>query len=175
MRFYPNGSDPHWSRTTTVFDGHLFTKKYFTDPAPKSYIKLDGFLPKKTFPYTNLLTPYIEHSQCWIKRETTFCTILQTAERCENTANRKMAIDYNIRFFWLCNTNPVTSSNTWAQIRHRLLLLGDLKQDSKALTTMRNWRSELKKRNGYGPDPIITNTNIMLPWTPHWEYIKTIT
>ncbi len=75
------------------------------------------------------------------------------------------------------NYKPLDTSNTVAEIRHRLAILGDLEQDSKSPVydhEMMSGVMRFKKRNGFYGNYIITHTHVDKMNTPVQEYIRKI-
>jgi murein L,D-transpeptidase YcbB/YkuD len=157
-----------------------YAKKVFHGIDSAKIHETGWFLPTKNISYTDLLDSIVNTPQLLNKNEKQLFgqyyklrEALGKYRQIEKTGDwTPITSDSLIREY-----QPGDSSKTLAQIRHRLLVLGDLKQDSKSP----HYDAELvagvlnyKKRNGYGPDPIITNNNIMLLNTPIEKYIKTI-
>lgn len=75
------------------------------------------------------------------------------------------------------NYKPLDTSQTIAEIRHRLAIMGDLEQDSQSPIydhEMMAGVKRFKKRNGYYGNYIITHTHVDKMNTPVQEYIRKI-
>jgi murein L,D-transpeptidase YcbB/YkuD len=141
----------------------------------------NGWLwPRKIISYSDLLDSFLKNPQLLDKNEKQqFEQYYKLRDALAKYRQIAQSGDWNpidgdslIKEF-----SPGVRSKTIAQIRHRLLVTGDLKQDSKSdfyddelVAGVLNF----KKRNGYKPDPVIGSRDINRMNIPIDRYIKII-
>jgi murein L,D-transpeptidase YcbB/YkuD len=136
--------------------------------------------PRKNISYSNLLDSFLEKPKLLDKNEQQqFEQYYRLRDALAKYRQIKQSGDWSPieTDSLLKEYNLGVRSKTIAQIRHRLVVIGDLKQDSKndlydeeLLAGILNF----KKRNGYKPDPVIGSQHINRMNIPIDSYIKII-
>ncbi|HJS00424.1 MAG TPA: L,D-transpeptidase family protein [Flavobacterium sp.] len=141
--------------------------------------EIGWLLPKKKLVYESLLDSLLQQSELLSVNER-----IQTAQyyKLRKALKKYREIEKMqdwepIEYDSTMNYKPLDNSNTIKQIRHRLMMMGDLSQDSKSTV----YDEELikavlhfKKRNGYNNDPVITPWHIKKMNLPIEEYVRKI-
>lgn len=158
----------------------FYAKKVFYGIDPKKIKEIGWFLPTKNLPYENLLdTLLVEPNLLNDNNKNLFGQYyklrdyLKKYRQIEKNGDWKfIETDPAIKLY-----NPSDSSKTIGQIRQRLTVIGDLKQDSKSNIYDEELMAGIlnyKKRNGYQPNYLITNWQIQRMNLPIQKYIQTI-
>lgn len=142
--------------------------------------EIGWYIPRKNLSYSNLLNSLLanprllnENEKQLFKQYYKLRDVLKKYRQIEENGDWKfITTDSLEREF-----KPYDSSKTIGQIRHRLAVTGDLKQDSKS-----NFYDEelmvgilnYKKRNGFKPDYIIAPKHIQNMNIPIEQYVKTL-
>ena len=158
----------------------FYAKKVFDGIDTKKIKEIGWFLPRKNLSYENLLDSLLVNPNLLINNNKNlfeqyyklrdFLKIYREIEK--NGDWNRIETDTAIKFY-----KPLDSSKTIGQIRQRLTVIGDLKQDSKSnvyddelMAGILNY----KKRNGYQPNYVITNWQVQRMNLPIKKYIQTI-
>jgi murein L,D-transpeptidase YcbB/YkuD len=158
----------------------FYAKKVFHGIDTNKIREVGWFLPRKNLSYENLLDSLLIDPKLLNKNENQLFgqyyklrDILKKYRQIEKNGDwNPIVADSLVKEY-----KPNDSSKTIGQIRQRLAVIGDLKQDSKSniyddelMAGILNY----KKRNGYKKDYIITSIHIRRMNIPIDKYIKTI-
>lgn len=158
----------------------FYAKKVYRGIDTEKIEEMGWFLPRKNLSYENLLDSLLIDPKLLNKNEKQLFgqyyklrEVLKRYRQIEKNGDwNPIAIDSLEKIF-----KPKDSSKTIGQIRQRLAVMGDLKQDSKSNV----YDAELmegilnyKKRNGYKIDYLIAAKHIQRMNIPIEKYIKTI-
>ncbi len=158
----------------------FYAKNVFYGIDAEKFKELNWFIPRKTVSYKPLLDSLAIHPELINKNENLqldqyykLRSVLKKYQKIANNDDWKpIATDSSILEY-----HPKDSSKTIGQIRHRLAIMGDLKQDSKSNvydTELRDGILKYKKRNGYTLNDQITQSHIYFMNIPIEKYIQTI-
>lgn len=137
-------------------------------------------LPRKTISYVSLLDSVLATPQLLDKNEKlVFGQYYKLRDALEKYRQIQKTGDWNpiITDPLVKEYKPGDSSKTIGQIRHRLTMMGDLKQDSGSLVYDPELMAGIlnfKRRNGYRPDYPIGSQHLHRMNIPIEDYIKTI-
>lgn len=161
----------------------FYAKKVYKGIDPNKIREIGWLLPIKDISYENLLNSLLVDPKLLSRDEKQLFVqyyklrdVLKKYRQIEQNGDWKpITTDSLIKGYK--EYKPNDNSKTIGQIRQRLYVTGDLKQDSKSnlydpelMTGILNY----KKRNGYNADYIITPSHIRQMNTPIEKYIKTI-
>ncbi|MFE3847185.1 L,D-transpeptidase family protein [Flavobacterium sp. LB3P45] len=159
----------------------FYAKKVFFGIDNEKIRKIGWFLPKKNNSYDSVLDSLLtdpnslnEDNKNMLGQYYKLRGFLKIYRQIEKNGNwNHIATDTAVKLY-----KPNDSSKTIGQIRQRLNVTGDLKQDSKSNV----YDNELmvgvlkyKKRNGYQPNYLITNWQVQRMNLPIQKYIQAIT
>lgn len=158
----------------------FYAKKVFHGIDTNKIREVGWFLPRKNLSYENLLNSLLVDPKLLSKNEN---QLFGQYYRLRDVLKKYRQIEKNgdwnpiVADSLVKEYRPSDSSKTIGQIRQRLAVIGDLKQDSKSniyddelMAGILNY----KKRNGYKKDYIITSIHIRRMNIPIEKYIKTI-
>lgn len=158
----------------------FYAKKVFHGIETSKIREVGWFLPRKNLSYENLLDSLLVDPKLLNKNENQLFgqyyklrDVLKKYRQIEKNGEWNTIVPDSL----VKEYKPNDSSRTIGQIRQRLAVIGDLKQDSKSniyddelMAGILNY----KKRNGYKKDYIITSIHIRRMNIPIATYIKTI-
>nr|WP_315210920.1 L,D-transpeptidase family protein [uncultured Flavobacterium sp.] len=158
----------------------FYAKKVYKGIDTEKIEEMGWFLPRKNLSYENLLDSLLVDPKLLSKNEKQLFgqyyklrEILKKYRQIEKNGQwNTIAIDSVEKIF-----KPKDSSKTIGQIRQRLAVTGDLKQDSKSNVYDEELMAGIlnyKKRNGYKTDYLIADKHIQRMNIPIEKYIKTI-
>lgn len=158
----------------------FYAKKVFTGIDSKKVKEIGWLLPQKKLSYTTLLNTFLKNpasidnddqlifGQYYKLRE-----ILKKYRQIEQEGNWNLIVkDSLVREY-----KPGDSSKTIGQIRQKLAIVGDLKQDSKSNLYDEELKTgilQFKNRNGFDQSPAFTSSHILRLNMPIAEYIENI-
>lgn len=158
----------------------FYAKKVFDGIDSEKVKEMGWFLPRKNLSYENLLDSLLTDPELLRKNEQQLFgqyyklrDVLKKYRQIEKNGGwNPIAIDSLEKIY-----KPSDSSKTIGQIRQRLVITGDLKEDSKSnvyddelMVGILNY----KKRNGFNSDYLIASKHIQRMNIPTKKYIKTI-
>jgi L,D-transpeptidase YcbB len=158
----------------------FYTEKVYYGIYTEKIQEIGWFIPRKNLSYSNLLNSLLtnpellnENEKQLFKQYYKLRDVLKKYRQIEENGDWNLITTDSLEREF----KPYDSSKTISQIRHRLAVTGDLKQDSKSNC----YDDELmvgildyKKRNGFKPDYIIAPKHIQNMNIPIEQYIKTI-
>ncbi|MBF2707484.1 L,D-transpeptidase family protein [Flavobacterium soyangense] len=158
----------------------FYAKKVYYGIDTKKIQEIGWFIPRKNLSYGNLLNSLLANPELLNKNEN---QLFRQYYKLRDVLKKYRQIEKNGDWKFITSDSlerefrPKDSSKTIGQIRHRLAVAGDLKQDSKSniydeelMAGVLNY----KKRNGFKPDYIIASKHIQNMNVPVEQYIKTI-
>jgi murein L,D-transpeptidase YcbB/YkuD len=158
----------------------FYAKKVFYGIDNEKTQEIRWFIPRKNLSYSNLLNSLLANPELLSKNEK---QLFRQYYKLRDVLKKYRQIEENGDWDLITNDSlerefkPNDCSKTIAQIRHRLMITGDLKQDSKSdiydeelMVGILNY----KKRNGFKSDYIIEPRHIQNMNVPIEQYIKTI-
>lgn len=158
----------------------FYAKKVFQGIDTEKIREMGWFLPRKNLSYENLLDSLLVDPKLLIKNEN---QLFAQYYKLREVLKKYREIEKNGQWNTItmdsleAEYKPNDSSKTIGQIRQRLVVTGDLKQDSKS----NRYDEELmagvlnyKKRHGYKTDYLITSKHIKRMNIPIEKYIKSI-
>ena len=142
--------------------------------------KIGWFLPTKNRSYENLLDSFLadpsllnQNDKNMLGQYYKLRDYLKTYRQIEKKGEwNPIETDIAVKLY-----KPTDSSKTIGQIRQRLTVTGDLKQDSKSNVYDNELMAgvlKYKKRNGYQPNYLITNWQVQRMNLPIQKYIQAI-
>ena len=158
----------------------FYAKKVFDGIDSEKVKEMGWFLPRKNLSYENLLDSLLTDPELLRRNEQQLFgqyyklrDVLKKYRQIEKNGGwNPIAIDSLEKIY-----KPSDSSKTIGQIRQRLVITGDLKEDSKSnvyddelMVGILNY----KKRNGFNSDYLIASKHIQRMNIPTKKYIKTI-
>jgi len=177
-----------FSKNLSQTDTELMLSSMYVFYAKKVYYGIDTekiqeigwFIPRKNLSYSNLLNSLSANPELLNENEK---QLFRQYYKLRDVLKRYRQIEENGDWNLITSDSlerefrPNDSSKTIGQIRHRLAVTGDLKQDSESdiydaelMAGILNY----KKRNGFKPDYIIAPKHIQNMNIPIEQYIKTI-
>ncbi|MBP2283455.1 murein L,D-transpeptidase YcbB/YkuD [Flavobacterium sp. CG_23.5] len=158
----------------------FYAKKVFRGIDSKKIKEIGWFLPRKDLSYENLLDSLLVDTKLLSKNEKTLYEqyyklrdYLKIYRQIEKSGEwTPIEANASVQFY-----KPSDSSKVIGQIRHRLTVTGDLKQDSKSNVYDNDLMAGVlnyKKRNGYQPNYQISIWQIQRMNVPIKKYIQTI-
>jgi murein L,D-transpeptidase YcbB/YkuD len=158
----------------------FYAKKVFHGIDVAKTTEIGWFLPRKNVSYENLLDSLLTAPDLLKKNERQLFgqyyklrEVLKTYRAIEKSSDwAPIEIDPSIEYY-----KAYDSSKTIGQIRHRLALMGDLKQDSKSNLYDEELMAGIinfKKRNGYKANKILSTWQLQRMNTPIKKLISTI-
>lgn len=158
----------------------FYAKKVFHGIDTKKSKEMGWFLPRKLISYKNLLDSLLVTPQLLDKNEKQLFgqyykmrSVLKKYRAIENNGDwNPIAVESPTKEY-----RPDDISKTIGQIRHRLYVTGDLKQDSKSNlydTSLMAGVLNFKKRNGYKLNYTLSSKHLDRMNIPIEKYIKTI-
>jgi murein L,D-transpeptidase YcbB/YkuD len=157
-----------------------YTKKVFYGVDVTRTTELGWFLPRKSISYETLLDSLLDNPELLHNNEKQlFPQYYKLKQALKNYTTieqnddwEPIEIDPQVEYY-----NHNDSSKTIGQIRHRLAVLGDLKQDSKSNIYDEELMSgvlNFKKRNGYKANKILSTWQVHRMNFPIKKLIRTI-
>lgn len=158
----------------------FYTQKVFYGMDTGKFKSLGWFIPRKTVSYKPLLDSLLLNPELLNKNEN-----MQLDQYYKLKAVLKRYQEITKKDDWkpitadssILEYHPNDTSETIRQIRHRLAVMGDLKNDSKSNvydTEMKAAVLQYKKRNSYTLNYEITKSHIYVMNIPIEKYIQTI-
>ncbi|WP_413999926.1 L,D-transpeptidase family protein [Flavobacterium sp. W1B] len=158
----------------------FYIKKVFQGIDPEKTNQIGWLLPRKNISYETLLDSLLANPDLLNKNEKQLFgqyyklrEVLKKYRAIEKNEDwSPIEFDPSIAYY-----KPSDSSKTIGQIRHRLAILGDLKQDSKSNVFDKELESgviNFKKRNGYKTNGLLSTWQLQRMNTPIKKYISTI-
>ncbi|MFE3867542.1 murein L,D-transpeptidase [Flavobacterium sp. LS2P90] len=159
----------------------FYAKKVFFGIDTQKIMEIGWFLPTKNRYYENLLDSLLanphslnQNNKNMLGQYYKLRDFLKTYRQIEKNGTwNPIATDTAVKLY-----KPSDSSKTIGQIRQRLTVTGDLKQDSKSNVYDNELMAGIlnyKKRNGYQPNYLITNWQVQRMNLPIQKYIQSIT
>lgn len=158
----------------------FYAKNVFYGIDAEKFKTLGWFIPRKTVSYKSLLDSLLLNPEILNKNENMQldqyyklkAVLKKYREIAKNGDWQPIPADSSTLEY-----HPNDTSETIRQIRHRLVVMGDLKNDSKSNiydTEMKAAVLQYKKRNGYTLNYEITKSHIYVMNIPIEKYIQTI-
>lgn len=158
----------------------FYTQKVFYGIDAEKFKSLGWFIPRKTVSYKSLLDSLLLNAELLNKNEN-----IQLEQYYKLKAVLKKYQEITKKDDWqpitadssILEYHPNDTSETIRQIRHRLAVMGDLKNDSKSNVydaEMKEAVLQFKKRNGYTLNYEITKSHIYIMNLSIEKYIQTI-
>ncbi|WP_369765811.1 murein L,D-transpeptidase [Flavobacterium sp. WC2429] len=157
-----------------------YAKKVFHGIDTQKIHETGWFLPQKNVSYKTLLDSLLTSPELLDKNEKQlFGQYYKLREALKQYRQIEKSGDWKPieTESWVKEYNPGDSSKTINQIRHRLVVMGDLNTDSKSDVYDAELMAGIlnfKKRNGYRPDYPIGSQHLNRMNLPIEKYIKTI-
>lgn len=159
----------------------FYAKKVFFGIDTEKIQEMGWFLPRKKNSYDELLDSLLadpnllnENNKNMLGQYYKLRDFLKTYREIEKSGDwNPIETDTAVKLY-----KPNDSSKTIGQIRQRLTVIGDLKQDSKSNVYDNELMAGVlnyKKRNGYQPNYLITNWQVQRMNLPIQKYIQAIT
>lgn len=158
----------------------FYAQKVFQGLETKKIKEMGWLLPRKEISYSTLLESLVANPQLLLKDEQ---ILFGQYYKLKGVLKKYKEIEANCEWdeipidSWALTFKPFDSSATIGKIRHRLALMGDIKDDSKSnlydndlMEGMMNY----KKRNGFKANYLIEARHIQRMNIPIQEYIQTI-
>lgn len=158
----------------------IYTQKVFYGIDAEKFKSLGWFIPRKTVSYKSLLDSLLLNPELLIQNKNIQlnqyyklkAVLKRYQEIAKNNDWKPITTDSSILEY-----RPNDASETIRQIRHRLAVMGDLKNDSKSNVYDAEMKAavlQYKKRNGYTLNYEITKSHIYIMNLPIEKYIQTI-